>query len=77
MYKYLCEGGGGVTQIFFVFQDLKIVRHFLTYKFFICVLYAVCVHSVFTHCRRTVLGSISVKRSQLLTNVSRGDIANA
>ena len=28
VYKYLCEGGGGVTQIFFVFQDLKICTSF-------------------------------------------------
>ena len=41
MYKYLCEGGGGgVTQIFFVFQDLKICTSFfdVQYKFFVLFL---------------------------------------
>ena len=44
MYKYLCEGGGGgVTQIFFVFQDLKICTSFYDLQiFYLCFVRGLC-----------------------------------
>ena len=42
MYKYLCEGGG-VTQIFFVFQDLKICTSFFDVQiFYLCFVRGLC-----------------------------------